>query len=465
MNWKFWKKDFTPIDDRRLLMSINGAIDSYFGLNVSGTDRASLMQAGKGAVYSASAFISNCVASQELKLISTKPTRSNNTKFTKKQKEYLISKKSGVADRIKDIDNIQEIEEHLVLDLLKNVNNYTDGFKFMAQSEFQKCLCGNCFWYVIRASENLPPIENGLHLLPSEQVIVTEKKGKDENGNTYFREIDKYSIGKTDYKPYEIIPFSYVNPRVDGDNWKYGISPLESVIAEYNISGKLKDLLYDFAKNKPGSQVFLETQVDQSDYNPDQKKSIKEAFKKFRSGSMTVDEIMILDKGAKLTEIPSSARDLPFGDNLKLFREFIFNAYQVPLSLVEMSGSNRSIQDRQDTQYLVHCIYPKLMMNQSVLNSWLIPIYPDLVTQKAFFVYENCIPEDEQAEMRLNTGYVQSGIKNINEIRANLELPSVDGGDVNYIPSTYAPLSQAGQTAPQQVRDVIDAVIKEIKEK
>lgn len=454
MKWQFWKKDFTSIVDRRMLTSINGAIDAYFGLNVSGSSRESLMQAGRGAVYSGSTFISNTVASQELKLITSKPTRAkNNHKFTKKQKEYLISNKSGIANHIKSIDEVQEIEKHSVIDLLRNINSYTDGFKFMAQSEFQKCLCGNSYWYVIRMNENSDPLE--LHLLPPEQVIIKDKKG-----NESFRMIESYDAGKTSYKPFEIIPFSYVNPRVDMDNWKYGMSPLESVIAEYNISGKLKDLLYDFAKNKPGSQVFVETAIDKGNFTEEQKLAMKEAFKKFRSGNLNADQIMILDNGAKLTEIPSSAKDLPFGDNLRLFREFIFNAYQVPMSLVEMTGSNRAVQDRQDTQYLQHCIYPKLMMIQSTLNSFLIPMYKDLVNQGAMFVYENCIPEDEQSEMKLHTGYVQSGIKTINEVRADMELEAVDGGDVNYIQSTYTPITQAGQTPQQQGKEFAEGIKK-----
>jgi len=461
MNWNpFHKKSFEPINrGGRVLMSLNEAIDFYFGASISEYDRVSMIKAGKGAVYSASNFISNSVASQELKLITNKPTRASSTKFTKRQKEYLISNKSGVSSRIKDIDSVQEITEHPVLDLLKNVNSYSDGFKFMAQSEFQKCLIGACYWYVIRI-EGGEPIKNGLHLLPSEQVVITEKKGKDDYGNDYFREIESYNIGKTPYKPYEIIPFSYVNPRVDGDQWKYGMSPLESVIAEYNIAGKLKDLLYDYAKNKPGSQVYVETAIDKGNYTEEQKKAMKEAFAKFRSGNIEADTVMIFDNGAKLTEIPSSAKDLPFLDNLKGFREFIFNAYQVPLSLVEMSGSNRAIQDRQDTQYLTHCIYPKLQMIQSTFNSFLIPMYADLERQGAFFVYENCIPSDELAEMKLHTGYIQSGIRSINEVRAEKDWEPVDGGDVNYIPSTYVPLTQAGQTPESQGKAFAEGVKK-----
>jgi len=461
MKWQFWKKDFTPINDRRLLVSINEAIDTFFGYNISGTDRVSLIKAGQGAVYSASAFISNSVASQKLKLITNKPTRTGQ-KLTRKQKDYLISNKSGVANRIKSADDMQEIESHAVLDLLANVNDYIDGFKFMAQSEFQKCLCGNSYWYVPRLTEKSEPLE--LHLLPPESVVIKEDKGKDKYGNDLFRAIKSYDVGKTSYESWKVIPFSYVNPRVDGDNWMYGMSPLESVIAEYNISGKLKDLLYDYAKNKYGSQIYVETAIDKGNFTEEQKKQMKEAFAQFRSGNTKADQVMVLDNGAKLTEIPSSAKDLPFLDNLKGFREFIFNAYQVPLSMVEMSGSNRAVQDRQDTQYLQHCIYPKLQMIQSTLNSWLIPMYADLDKQGAFFVYEDCIPEDELAEMKLHTGYMQSGIRSINEIRADKDWAPVDGGDVNYIPSTYVPITQAGQTPEEQGEDFAKGVKKGLEE-
>lgn len=414
-----------------------------------------MIKAGKGFVQTCCTYISNTVASQELKLYTPVKQTRGTKDVDKLTKKYLASKLSGVNHRIKSLDEVQEIEGHESLKLLEDVNPRDYGFLLMSEFVYQLCLIGNSFWYVIGADSGVKKPQR-IELLPSELVNIIEKQGKDKDNNAYLRDIDHYEIGGTSYTPNEIIHFRFPNPEKAGDQWKYGKSQLEAVIAEYNISGKLKDLQYDFAKNKPGNMVYLQTDKEEKDYSKEQKDAIKQAYSEYTAGNPNM-KLMVVDKAGKLLEIPHSAKDLPFIVNLKGFREFIFNAYKVPISFVENDG-NRAVQDKQDTQFKTYCIHPILMMCQSVLNSFYIPMFPDL--KGCFFAYENCIPEDKLNQLKLDVGYVQSGIWSINDVLIEQGKKPVDGGDVRYIPANYVPITQAGQTPAQQGKEFAEAVKK-----
>ena len=51
---------------------------------------------------------------------------------------------------------------------------------------------------------------------------------------------------------------------------------------------------------------------------------------------------------------------------------------------------------------------------------------------------------DSKTQKEVITGYVQNGIYTINEGRDLLDLPFVDGGDVNMVNGTYQPITHIG---------------------
>ena len=51
---------------------------------------------------------------------------------------------------------------------------------------------------------------------------------------------------------------------------------------------------------------------------------------------------------------------------------------------------------------------------------------------------------DSKTQKDVIIGYVQNGIYQINEGRDLLDLPAVEGGDVNMVNGTYQPITQIG---------------------
>lgn len=51
---------------------------------------------------------------------------------------------------------------------------------------------------------------------------------------------------------------------------------------------------------------------------------------------------------------------------------------------------------------------------------------------------------DSKTQKEVVTGYVQNGLYTINEGRDALDLPKVEGGDVNMVNGTYQPITHIG---------------------
>lgn len=438
----FRKKSFEAISEQRLGVTLSQIIDGLFPDLIRGR-KSALIKASIGTVYACISFISADASQVPLRLYTTsKSSNLKTTKIHRKTLEHLKSNRSGIAYRIKGLDEVEEITEHEALKLLWNPNNYTHSARLVSHTLWRLLLTGDAYWYLTKGALDKP---NGIHILQPEDCTINEKK----NG---FREIESYRFGNTEYKPDEIVHFSLVNPR---DPYKYGMSPLDSVIEDYNLMGRLKALRNELAKTKPGTSFYIETDKDTKDMKIQQ---IKEAIKQYRLGQVKVDEVLNIT-GGRLVPIPMIGADIPFQSDLAILRELICNAYKVPITKF-MSASNRAERDLSRVEYYESCIMPHLVDYQETLNNFYLPQFPD--TENMFFAFENCVPDDQALQMRLDTGYVQTGIRTINEIRYERNFgEAFDGGDVPYIPANMIPLGQ--EAIEQQVRAIIDGVMKEMK--
>jgi phage portal protein BeeE len=237
-------------------------------------------------------------------------------------------------------------------------------------------------------------------------------------------------FGDTDYKPDEIVHFSLVNPNEDG--WKTGMSPLEAVMEDDQLMNQIKSLRNELAKTKPGTSFYIEWDKDAKQITPDQRDAIKKAIAEYRAGKQKFDETLSIPNGGKLVAIPMIGSDIPFQTDMMILREFIANAYKVPITKF-MSASNRAERDTSNVEYYASAVTPPLIEIQETMNSFYIPQFTTDTNQ--FFAFDDCIPDDEALQMRIDTGYLASGVLSIDEVRYNRNFgESIDGGNVHYIP-------------------------------
>jgi hypothetical protein len=196
------------------------------GLNVSGwRDRfrarrepttAELINQLKNAAYSCASLNASVCAKQEPRLYVI--TRANDTP-PKCRTQKVSNTKLKLLWMQPSTATIEEVVEHPLLDLLRNVNPYLNGYDLLELTTLYQEVTGHAFWYLQRNGFGLP---TSIWPLASHCVNPIRHRGSD-------RPIDGYQItssaGTSFFEPEEIIHFRYPDPR---DPYLGGLAPLRA---------------------------------------------------------------------------------------------------------------------------------------------------------------------------------------------------------------------------------------------
>lgn len=160
-----------------------------------------------------------------------------------------------------------------------------------------------------------------------------------------------------------------------------------------------------------------------------QRQSIITAIKNAYSGAMKFDEPIIMDGLIEdIKRISNSQRELDFLNSGKVTKARIFQAFGVnPISAGEIENANRAQAAVADEQLVDGTINPKLMLLNQCMTSWFRYYYsdPDLVVGMRFVR-----PRDAESRRQELDVLAKFGSITINELRGELGLGSVEGGDV-----------------------------------
>lgn len=424
--------------------------------------KESYVDANVGHVYTLANMISAAVALTTVRLYTKSNKKPSSTKvLSDKQAKWLFSERSGAKNVLKSVmpEDVVEITDHPMIALLDRPNkNDKTGFNLRQRTEWYQLLIGNAYqWYP--QLEGREPMR--IHLLYSQGVEIEVGDGQNDD----YREVKQYieidKGKKRTFTPDEIIHFKYA-----AIDWLYGMSPLEAAMQYINLDYALLLLLKDIAGNRLGMELFLKAVSEiggqkVKNYTEEQKKAIKQLFSDFRTGNINSDQVPFLDADLTLEQVPNSNKDLPFGDNMKLFREFTANIFGVPLSMLTQESSNRAVAGTGKTQFAEYTILPKLIRYCDSINVGLVPMFKN--TDGMFFVADDPVPENFEMEANVYAKLVGAGILTPDEARQEFEYGNSDGGDLLYMPSTMQPLGQ--NVIADQVRAVIDSVKKEMGER
>ncbi len=401
--------------------------------NVDQADRQALIKAGTGFAYAISNRIANDCAMIPIRLMIKRKSAGLKTVALDRRTKDFLSQKQRCGIQIKSLDEVQEIEEDPILTLLENMNDYDDGIDVFANTQLHLLQVGTTFWLADRGDNQLLDPQY-IHLLQPEKMEIIVESGKEAK----FRNITGYKYDNNPLTTDEVIRFKYSNA---GD-WLWGKSPLSAAIEFYNTSSNLATLLKELSRNKNGMDIYLANKQSSDEKIPknlqgDELKSIKEQFKKYRLGNVSVDEIMYLGN-LELTAIPNMNRDLPFIENLKGLFKFMCWTFGIPDSIMAQESSNRAVQKESIKDYYASCIQPKLIRLQSRLNSYLMPMFRNAKEQGKFLIFDDCVPPDFETMLK----EVAGGARTPNEYREVRKLDAIEGGELLYMPSTMIPVGQ-----------------------
>lgn len=339
---------------------------------------------------------------------------------------YIIRNGAAIPPKLYTDQTCQkEIEQHPLLDLLRNPNPEQSGVAYREAALGYKLLAGNSFQYAIR-----PPHKKGAPvelwtLRPDRmQLLIVPQKGVVGYQHEDMKEpIDPSNIGHT----------KYWNP--DDDNeLGMGMSPVESASLniDMQIAGKKWNLgLLQNGARPPGIWRIPALM------GPNERKKLEDKLNEKFAGARNAGKSPLFDGGLDWKGTGLAPAQMDYLDSLKYNGGSIANIFNIAPQLVgDNSSSTYDNMKQAKVWSYTEGIFPELDDLYALWNVWLLPMYPDL--KGAFLYYDKESVEviqeiiqaqkDAQAE-RANTLWL-SGMLTQNESREMAGHPSHPQGNV-----------------------------------
>ena len=390
---------------------------------VSG-DMHSMIQAYQSWVYICANKNAVSVAQQPLRLYATKgkgqkfivPTKAVSADTMK----YLHSN-AGLQNYLRKSGEVEEVLQHPFLDLMKNVNPFSNRFALLEMTDLYLELTGNAYWYVVTNGMNTP---EEIWILPSQNMKIVPDPIEFIHGYVY-----TVGMTKEPYETKEIIQFKFPSP----SSPYYGMSPLTAIAHAYNINENMNVYENSVFTNMGRLDGTLETDNDIGDEDFDR---INEEWKSKFGGVHKAGQTALLDKGLHYKPISLPPRDLNFLAGRKVTKEEIAAAYGVPLSKLTTDDVNRANAEAGNYSYMADTVQPRCQRIEEEINERLMPMYAD----NLFVAFDNPVPEDREFRLKERETNLRSNYSSVNIERTRDGQEAVPWGEIPLVGPGIAPL-------------------------
>ena len=332
----------------------------------------------------------------------------------------------------------QTIDSGSIADVLRRPNDFQTSFIFMQSMLTKLHLRGNAYAFIMRDGLKIKyiPISDE-HTI---EVLVSPK------GDEIF-----YKINGVAFQAFEILHFKVMS--LDG---YVGLSPIQYAVRTLrNMIDSERFMNKVFESGISASGFFTTTERLTTASFERLKKEIAAS-----SGVDRAGEAKVLDSGLKFERNTLSAVDTQIIEGMSFSVEQISRIYRVPKHLLYLDskgGSTRSFST-QAREFLTYSLAP-------LFNSIEEEIAVKTLTTAQFKSGKNRIRFDIKALLRVDPkersdyykGMFNVGSVTPNEIRAEEDLPPIDGGDTTYIPLNLAPINLIDQIITDKINKQIDS--------
>lgn len=214
------------------------------------------------------------------------------------------------------------------------------------------------------------------------------------------------------------------------DDW-YGMSPLEAAavsVDQHNDAARWNASLLQSSGRPSGALVFKPAQNDANDtLTPAQRQQLRAELDAYYTGSGNAGRPLVLEGGLDWREMALSPKDMDWLAGKDVSAREIALAFHVPPQLIGIQGSLSFANFEQARLALYDdAILPLVMHVKAELNNWLAPRFGDDIHIDFDIDHiEALAPRREKVWERISAAPFMT----INEKRAALGMPALDGGD------------------------------------
>jgi HK97 family phage portal protein len=322
---------------------------------------------------------------------------------------------------------IEEVVDHPLLTLLRQVNPFINSFDLWELTELYLEVHGSAYWLLdIDPALEIP---TAIWILPAQNVTPKRRPG---SANL----VDSFEYrGKTveEFPPERIIHFRFPDPR---DPYCSGLSPLRACFEQVALTSEyaaMKRSIYDNA-GIPAAVLTPEESIGEEERD---RLETQWSQKFSRGGS---GKVLVADSSLKVNILQHSMGDLAALADLQATKEDIANAFHVPLPFLVVRTNLANMQ-AADHLHKTLAITPRLRRRDEKLNAQLVPRFDP--SGRLFFASPDPIPANQEALLLQEQAHLKLGVRTINEVRAARGFPPVPWGDRPWLPNNLQPAERS----------------------
>ncbi len=181
------------------------------------------------------------------------------------------------------------------------------------------------------------------------------------------------------------------------------------------------------------------------DLDKPKRMALQKEYNELLSGAKNAGKVVAVPVGMTLQPLNVTLADAQYAEIKKYTALQIAAAFGIkPNQLNNYDKSSYSNSESQQLAFLVDTMSYRLSQYEQEINY---KCLSDSEKKEGYYFKFNekaILRTDSKTQKEVITGYVQNGIYTINEGRDLLDLPFVDGGDVNMVNGTYQPITHIG---------------------
>jgi HK97 family phage portal protein len=328
-----------------------------------------------------------------------------------------------LSPHTKSAARIQEVVDHPLLTLLKQVNPIHNAFDLWELTTLYQEVHGSSYWYVERDALGVP---SEIWVLPA-QNVTPGREPDSRNVVDYY----EYRTGtrRQLFAPDRIIHFRYPNPR---DPYNSGMSPLQACFEEVSLVSDYTALRQAKLQNR----AIPDAVISPADtIGEDERDRLENQWnQKFRRGG--AGRVLIGEAGLHVQLLNHSLGDLAALADVNATKEEIANAFHVPISMLSKETKLANLQAAEH-QHMSKAISPRLRRRDEKLNEQLIPLFDP--SRRLFLASEDPVPINRELSAKEKEIDLKYGVVSINEDRMDRGLAPVPWGWAPWLPTLWAP--------------------------
>lgn len=335
-------------------------------------------------------------------------------------------------------ENDVEIEDHEVVTLLKNPNEFDDWFSFIEGASADLSLTGNTFWLLNEINKYRQPLQ--IYRLDPKRTKPIPDKVAFIRGYRY--EGDAGS--KIDFDLEDVIHTKYFNPL---DQY-LGMGKIEAAAMTMDTDYYSAEYNKNFFIN--GARLSGILQSDR-DISLAEMPRIEEQVKKLYQGRKNMHKIAILGSSLKYNPTAIAQKDMEYLAGRKFTRDEICVIFNVPPPKLGIMDNANYKMEEADRTFWSECMSPHLKRLELKLDQIVKAYNP-----KWRFEFEEVVKEDEAKQSEVMERYLRNFVLTPNEVRDVLGYPKAPWGDSVYVPLSAIPsdpMPPEGEVEPGRVPD------------